>query len=58
MKVAVYTYKVWTQDKGAYAIPERMATRKFIDMAGGEIFEKSEKFVDDSQITPEGQEKA
>ncbi len=56
MEIAVYSYRVWTQDQGAYMIPPRMATREFIEKAGGEIFEKSEKLVDESQITPEGQE--
>jgi hypothetical protein len=57
MEIAIYTYRVWAQDRGAYVLPERMATREFIQKARGEIYEKSEKLVDESQVTPEGQEK-
>jgi hypothetical protein len=56
MEIAIYTYRVWQQDRGAYVIPDRMATREFVAMAGGKIFENSEQIVDESLITLEGQE--
>jgi hypothetical protein len=56
MKIAVYTYRVWTHDRGAYVIHERMATRQFIHRAGGEVYEKSEKFVDESRVAADGEE--
>jgi len=58
MQIAIYTYRVWQQDRGAYVIPDRMATREFIAKAGGEVFELSEKMVDESHVTTEGQEAA
>lgn len=56
MKVPVYTYRFWTHDRGAYVTHERMATRQFIQRAGAEIYEESEKVVDESRVTPDGEE--
>ena len=55
-KIAVYTYRTWAPDLSEYSIHERRATREFIQRAGGEIYEKSVKFVDESDVTPEGEE--
>lgn len=57
MKIPLYTYRVWTHDRGAYVIHERMATRQFIQRAGGDVYERSEKFVDETHVTPEGEER-
>lgn len=56
MKIPVYTYRFWTHDRGACVIRERMATRQFIQRAGGEVYEESEKLVDEIRVTPEGEE--
>ncbi|HEX5278671.1 MAG TPA: hypothetical protein VFW28_01205 [Micropepsaceae bacterium] len=56
MSIPVYTYRLWTHDRGAYVIHERRATRQYIERAGGEIHEKSERLVDEIRLTPEGEE--
>ena len=56
MDIAIYQYRVRDKMNGTYAIPKRMATPKFIEMAHGEIIEESKKTVDERHITPEGQE--
>lgn len=55
-KTAVYRYRIWARDLSKYSIPEHMATREFIQRAGGEIYEKSRKLVEESNVTPEGEE--
>lgn len=55
-KIAVYRYRIWARDLSKYSIPQHMATREFINRAGGEIYEKSKKLVDESKVTQEGEE--
>jgi hypothetical protein len=56
MMVTVYRYKAWDQLNGTFAIPERRATPGFIQAVGGEIFEKTAHEIDDSLVSPDGQE--
>lgn len=57
MKLTIFTYRVWDNTAGAVVIPERMATREFIEkISKGEIYEDSAKEADEALVERNGQE--
>jgi hypothetical protein len=53
-KLKVYQYKMWDHVAGENKISPRMATRQFIEMAGGQIV-STEREVDSSMVDNIGQ---
>lgn len=52
--VKVYKFRVWGQAKGDNPIAPRMATKEFIQMAGGCVIDGSELEIDASELDDYG----
>lgn len=52
--ITVYNYRIFDSHAGAWIVAKRLATRRAIDAAGGEIIAGTEREVDIESVSEDG----